>query len=431
MCDSLCSLQPDRTLFAKNSDRSPGEAQVVEHHPSRPGGGTVATTYLQLPDPGAAAVFGSRPTWQWGLEHGVNEHGVAIGNQQVWTVDDPGAAPAALTGLDLVRLGLERGPTATRALEAMTDLIARYGQGGIADQQAGKAYFSSFLIADRAGAWILETSGSSWAARPVRPDEGGAALSNRISLTTDWTRASADVAPGVDFDRWRRASSPTSHADRRLAVTRAAVAVGPPSWRRRRPTERDLARVLRDHGHDPAGAVDRSPDPAPVDPLPPAVIDRVGTGVSVCMHLTGVQATTASMIVSSPRSATEGRPIRAWVALGSPCVSVFVPVFPFDPRPTDGPGSSGWHDPATWARFAALRQRLESARATDPASAVGLLAGMAARWAALEDELWAEAEALAAAEPQLRQRWAAQVWPRVDQVLDRLVDPRVGRSSRA
>ena len=94
MCDSLCSLQPDRTLFAKNSDRPPGEVQVVERHRPPPGGRLpLATTYLTLPDPGAAAVLGSRPTWQWGLEHGVNEHGVAIGNEQLWTVDDPARPP--------------------------------------------------------------------------------------------------------------------------------------------------------------------------------------------------------------------------------------------------------------------------------------------------------------------------------------------------
>ena len=44
---------------------------------------------MAVPDAGAVGVLGSRPTWMWGLEHGVNEHGVAIGNEKVWTVDDP------------------------------------------------------------------------------------------------------------------------------------------------------------------------------------------------------------------------------------------------------------------------------------------------------------------------------------------------------
>jgi secernin len=422
MCDSLCSLHADRTLFAKNSDRSPGEAQVVELHLPRPGGGSVATTYLRLPDPGALAVFGSRPTWQWGLEHGVNEKGVAIGNEQVWTVDDPRRGPVALTGLDLVRLGLERGATATQALEAMTGLIARYGQGGIADQEAGKAYFCSFLIADDSGAWILETSGSSWAARPVSPDEGGAALSNRISLAADWTRASPDVAPGSDFDRWRRASSPTAHADRRLAVTQAAVALGSPRRGTHPPAERDLARVLRDHGHGATHVGLRRRGATPVDPLPPAVIDRAGTGVSVCLHLTGVQATTASMIVSMPRSSRpSGRPIRAWVALGSPCVSIYVPIFPFDSPSADGrDGWAAWSDPVTWARFAALRQRLEAARAVDANAAQDLLEATAAQWADLEPALWAEADELARSDPAVRRRATAAMWPRVEQVLARL-----------
>ncbi len=428
MCDSLCSLQGGRTLFAKNSDRSPGEAQVVERHPARPGGGTVATTYRRLPDPGASAVFGSRPTWQWGLEHGVNERGVAIGNEQVWTVDDPRLARPSLTGLDLVRLGLERGATATQALEVMTELIGRYGQGGIADQDADKAYFSSFLIADDSGAWILETSSSSWAARPVSPEDGGAALSNRISLSTDWTRASPDVAVGSDFDRWRRASSPTAHADRRLAVTRAAVAPGSQGGGAHPPTERDLARVLRDHGRGPTPAAGRGDGTTPVDPLPPAVIDRAGTGVSVCLHLTGVQATTASMITSMPRSSGHhDRTIRAWVALGSPCVSIFVPVFPFDSsdpvdasRPEGRDGWAPWSDPVTWARFAELGHGLEQARAVDAANADDRLAATAHQWADLEAALWAEADGLVTAEPAVRRRWASTVWPRVDQVLERL-----------
>src|SRR3954451_7708464 len=279
MCDSLCAFQPERTLFAKSSDRPPGEPQVTQELEARRPATVVRTQYLELDDPGAVAVLGSRPTWLWGLEHGVNEHRVAIGNEQLWTVDNPADQPEALTGMDLVRLGLERGRTAEEALEVVTDLLDRLGQGGIGDRDEGKAYFSSFLFADPTAAWVLETSARSWAAREVGRDEGGVALSNRISLSTDFTRASSDVAAAGDFDRWRRQTSPTAHADKRLAVTGPAART---VARSNDPTTgaRDLVAVLRHHGDRAWGAPGSGP--ADVAGLPPAVIDRLGTGVSLC-----------------------------------------------------------------------------------------------------------------------------------------------------
>ncbi len=114
MCDTLCVRTGDGMLFAKNSDRHPDEAQVVEWHAARGATGTLATQYLRIADADAYAFLGSRPTWLWGVEHGVNEHGVAIGNEKIWTVDRPHDHPAALLGMDLVRLGLERARSADR-----------------------------------------------------------------------------------------------------------------------------------------------------------------------------------------------------------------------------------------------------------------------------------------------------------------------------
>src|SRR5205814_925020 len=73
-------------------------------------------------------------------------------------------------------------------------------------------------------------------------------------------------------------------------------------------------------------------DPTPVS-APPAASMPDGTGVTVCMHVRGYQATASSLIAELPSDT--GRSVRAWVAPGSPCVSVYVPVFPPDGVPRE------------------------------------------------------------------------------------------------
>lgn len=368
MCDTLCVVGPGGTLFAKNSDRPPGEAQVVEAWPARVADGRLRTQYLELADAGAAALVGSRPAWLWGCEHGVNEHGVAIGNEKVWTTDDAHANPPALLGMDLVRLALERGRTADEALEHLTRLLGEHGQGGSGEEEHDEPYFSSFLIADAHGGWVVETSARTWAARPVG---AGAAISNRISLGTDWTRASTDVAPGRDFQDWRDPGVPTGIADHRLAATRACIAsahgpdglaVGPAN----------LVATLRDHGAGPWGAPGGTRHTSPV----PIEVDADWNGVTVCMHVGDYQATTASMVAALP--VDPDAPRRAWVALGSPCASIYVPVFP------PGRVPDALSDAATWSRFAALARRVE--RAPDALDRVRAVL------APVEAELWERAD---------------------------------------
>jgi len=390
MCDTFCVARPGGMLFAKNSDRPPTEAQVVEAHPARPGGGRLATQYLTVDDPGARAVLGSRPTWLWGLEHGVNDARVAIGNEKIWTTRDPREAPPALIGMDLVRLGLERAGTAEEALRVVTSLLEAHGQGGSCEADHDEPYWSSFLLADPTGAWILETSGRSWAARH---QPAGAAISNRVILDDRWDLASADVAAGSDLQSWRDPAAPTEIADHRLAATVPFVAGA-------RADPRLAVATLRHHGTRPWGAP--GADPGDVCP-PPAGVAPDWTGITVCMHVRGYQATTAAMVADL--DADPDAPARAWVALGSPCASVFVPVFP--PLVPAALASE-----ATWWRFARLRDRVEA----DPDA----LGAVRAVLAPVEAELWDGADAAASGTDAARARFVREAWAPVADALDRL-----------
>jgi hypothetical protein len=373
MCDTLCAPGRRGMVFAKNSDRPPGEVQIAWPFGRRSSTGcTLRTQYLSIGDTGAHAAFLSCPTWLWGAEHGVNEHAVAIGNERVGTTHDARSAPPALIGMDLVRLGLERARTAAQAVEVMTGLLETCGQGGIADAAHQEAYDSSFLIADPFQAFVLETAGSDYA---VAPFPAGAAISNRITLGTGWTRASAGLAPGDDFDQFRDPGEDTASADVRLTASRRFLA----STASGALTPAATAAHLRDHGTGPWGA----PGTASPVRLPPERVGADRRGVTICMHR-GRSVTAGSMIAELPAALADGEPLRVYVAAGSPCASIYVPAFPrtvagpppFVPRELSGE--------ELWHAADALRQQVEA----DPAA----LPAFRDILTPVEDELWAEAD---------------------------------------
>ncbi|MEE8397679.1 MAG: C69 family dipeptidase, partial [Desulfobacterales bacterium] len=177
MCDTFVALpsitSDGSVIFGKNSDREPNEAQALEYRPPRqvPDGERedVSCTYISVPQAKEAyAVLLGRPFWMWGAEMGANEKGVVIGNEAVFT-KMPTARTGGLTGMDMVRLALERSATSAQALETIVGLLSDHGQGGACGYQDKKQFYhNSFIIADSKSAWVLETAGHLWAALEIR-----------------------------------------------------------------------------------------------------------------------------------------------------------------------------------------------------------------------------------------------------------------------
>ena len=195
-CDTWVALR-DATrdhsiILAKNSDRPPMEAQPLVHMPRlrHLPGEMVKLTYIEIPQaPETYEHIGSKIWWAFGYEHGMNEYGVAIGNEAVWS-KEPYQWGDGLLGMDLLRLGLERGKTAYEAMHVITAMLEKYGQCGDAERAGewGKAnYHNSFILADPNEAWVLETAGRYWVAK--RLTSGVYSISNIYSIEKDWDEA--------------------------------------------------------------------------------------------------------------------------------------------------------------------------------------------------------------------------------------------------
>ncbi len=198
MCDTFIALPPatkdGSVIFAKNSDRPAGEGQDIRVYPGarHAAGEVLQCTYIEIPEVERThAVLLSQIDWMRGAEMGANDCGVVIGNQAVWTRLPPG--PPALLGMDLVRLGLERGATARDALDVIGSLLEEFGQGGpCAENDPGFAYDNSFLIADVHEAWVLETAARLWVAERV--PRGVRNISNRLSIRARYDLGRQDLA---------------------------------------------------------------------------------------------------------------------------------------------------------------------------------------------------------------------------------------------
>ncbi len=343
MCDTVVATPEVTadgvTLFGKNSDREPNEAQHVVRNPARdyPAGSPMRLTYIEIPQVvHTFATLLSKPFWMWGAEMGVNEHGVAIGNEAVFT-KIPYVKDGSLLGMDLLRLGLERGSTAYEALMVITGMLSAYGQGGNCGFQHKLYYHNSFIIADPSTAWVLETAGPQWAARQVK---GVYTISNGLTIGSEWDLASPDLVKYAIDRKWCKSRDDfdfarcysdliyTSFSNCRSRCQRTTEIL---SAEPGKITVRTVMGALRDHGAE---------NPERWRP------DWGLTGSRVCMHA-GFGPVRASQTVGSlvshlhPEKATH-----FFTATAAPCTSLFKPAWIDTDMPNGGSEPAGTYDPA-------------------------------------------------------------------------------------
>ena len=318
MCDTFVAPSPEGgIILAKNSDREPNEAQAILRLPARKWRERwLKCTFIRIPQVERTyGVILSKPFQMWGAEMGVNEHGLAIGNEAVFTRVRFARRNDGLTGMDLVRLALERCRTAEEAVDGITALLERYGQnacGGYRDERF--FYHNSYLLADPEEAWLLETAGRHWAASRVN---GSASISNGLTIEKDYDRIGKDTvdfarrnswsAKGATFN-FRKAYSDRlytwlSRSRYRRRQTGAACAAGNVSAAR-------AMNILQTH-----------------HPQGPSFTPQKATAASVCMHPNGLfnpSQTNGSMVAQL-------RPMGAstvWLTGTSlPCLSIYMPFF--------------------------------------------------------------------------------------------------------
>jgi len=297
MCDTLVKKTIDGFIFGKNSDRSPNEPNLTLFFPKRNcEETTLRCTYLEIPQVAITnAVLLVKPSWMWGAEMGVNEAGVVIGNEAVFT-RTKGKKTNRLIGMDFLRLALERTDSAETALQLIIELLKKYGQGGNCGFDKPFYYDNSYLIADAKKAFILETAGTAFTFKEVT-DHGN--ISNRLSLHQPDMSQSEPVVDFVKhfsepvFTHFSQSKSRSSCASSFLKADQFDL--------------RTLSYLLRSH------VMKDEPD-----------LYVKGSVASVCMHksLLG-DHTTGSLIVQQRKHYQT-----LWITGSStPCLSLYKPVF--------------------------------------------------------------------------------------------------------
>lgn len=357
-CDSMIAAKASSAsgniIYAKNSDRPLNEAQPLvwfppaDHSP----GEMVRTSFIEVPQvEHTYGVIGSKLETFFGCEHGINEWGLVIGNEQVSGKEIP-ERRWGLIGMDILLLTLQRCRTAREAIDCVVDLLETYGTGG--DPSVRIPYFNTnLIIADPDEAYIFESHQRDWVAKKV---ETTGAIGNCYSIREyDLIGSNAEKnaiengwwAEGKAFDP-ARAWSPDDHKwDEDEGFVRFGR-ITELMNRHDKYTVEIMMNNLRDH-YDDVPALQTIFSPAS---------SKIGT---ICSHPGGLDGciTAASMVAELRKDAPRELRFTAWTSMAPPCCSIFRPIFNTGKLPPAMSGAGKFYDPdENWWTFIELERYL-------------------------------------------------------------------------
>jgi dipeptidase len=356
-CDTWVALRDataDRSvILAKNSDRPPMEAQPLVYvpHAKHSSGEHVKCTYIEVPQaPETYAHIGSKIWWAFGYEHGMNEYGVAIGNEAVWS-KEPFQWGDGLLGMDLLRLALERGKTAYEAMHVITALLEKYGQSGDCERAGewGKAnYHNSFLLADPKEAWVLETAGRYWAAKKL--SNGVYSISNIYSIERDWDEAHPHLVEHAVEMGWSRSAAEFNFA-RDYGDYWRKDGKNPGSMQIRR--NMTLSCLRKDLGRiTPATMMKISRSHLEGTVAEPRWAASEPFWSTPCLHDTASNGYHSAASMVAQLRADRPAPLRQvyWASFSNPCTGVFKPFYMHGPAipPGYAKGTSTYAEDSPW-----------------------------------------------------------------------------------
>lgn len=327
-CDTMIAMNKatsdGNVIFGKNSDRPLNEAQPLCFFPAADHmeGEEVQCSFIRIPQvKHTYACIGSKPHVFFGFEHGVNEHGVMIGNEQVSGREAP-ERRWGLIGMDILRLALERANTAGKAVEVIANLLESFGTGGDPNTRI-RPFNSNYIIADSKEAYIFESHQRSWVAKRV--DNVGY-ISNCYSIQENYDLISSNAVNEAKIKGWLHPDEEKFNPAKAWTIDNLLYgeAEGFMRYARlgklmesREPfTVKMMMNNLRDHYDD--------------EPLCQTIFSKAASKIpTICSHPGGINGcvTAASAVTVLRSDVPEELRFTYWSSMAPPCCSVFRPFY--------------------------------------------------------------------------------------------------------